>query len=346
MAYLSRAILFLVMVAGSLSVMAANSERPLAEKLAVIVNANDPDSQRIADYYQQKRNIPDENIIVIKFPHNQNIIGKSLFQKLNQQVKEKTPEYVQFYALAWRKTYRAGCMSITSAFAFGYDEKYCAKSCKATAPSSYFYTKSRAPFDDFKMRPTMMLAGSSVDHVFAMIDRGVRSDGKYPDGTAYLLSTTDKNRNTRAQLYASTIIDLGERIKIQQVNSDKLEDKDDIMFYFTGLKHVEGLGNNHFMDGAIADHLTSDGGNLFGTVQMSLLRWLDAGATGSFGAVTEPCNFPQKFPHPGIAIENYLQGNSLIEAYWKSVAWPGQGLFVGEPLASPYSKHSVNKVEL
>ncbi|MFC1589005.1 TIGR03790 family protein [Pseudomonadota bacterium] len=346
MAYLSRAILFLVMVAGSLSVMAANSERPLAEKLAVIVNANDPDSQRIADYYQQKRNIPDENIIVVEFSPKAIALNKVQFEKIYQQVQEKTPEHVQFYALAWSNTFRVGCMSITSAFAFGFDEKHCAKGCKATAPSPYFNVKNREPFDDFKMRPTMMLAGSSIDQVFAMIDRGVRADGDHPDGTAYLLSTTDKNRNTRARFYAETIIALGEQMKIQQVNANKLEDKDDVMFYFTGMKQVENIDSNQFMDGAIADHLTSAGGILNGTSQMSVLRWLDAGATASFGAVVEPCNFPQKFPHPGIAIENYLQGNSLIEAYWKSVAWPGQGLFVGEPLASPYSKHSVNKVEL
>jgi hypothetical protein len=36
-------------------------------------------------------------------------------------------------------------------------------------------------------------------------------------------------------------------------------------------------------------------------------------------------------------IERYTDGESLIEAYWKSVAWPGQGLFVGEPMASPYA---------
>ncbi len=33
----------------------------------------------------------------------------------------------------------------------------------------------------------------------------------------------------------------------------------------------------------------------------------------------------------------YIRGNSLIEAYWKSVAWPGQGIFVGEPLAKPFA---------
>jgi hypothetical protein len=33
----------------------------------------------------------------------------------------------------------------------------------------------------------------------------------------------------------------------------------------------------------------------------------------------------------------YLRGSSLIEAYWKSVAQPGQGIFVGEPLAKPFA---------
>ncbi len=338
MNYCLRAILVLLVMTGSPSLVAVERTYLLAEKLVVIVNGKDPESQKIADYYQQKRNIPDENIIVVEFPPKASYLTRHKFRKLYQQVQEKTPEHVQFYALAWTQTYRVACMSITSAFAFGFDEKYCAKGCKATESSPYFNMKSRTPFDDFKIRPTMMLAGSSIDQVFAMIDRGVRSDGQRPDGTAYLLSTTDKNRNARAQLYASTIITLGEYVKIQQVNANKLENKDDVMFYFTGMKYVENIDSNQFIDGAIADHLTSAGGILFGENQMSVLRWLDAGATASYGTVVEPCSFPQKFPHPGIAIENYIQGNSLIEAYWKSVAWPGQGLFVGEPLASPFAK--------
>ena len=339
MNYFLRAILVLLVMTGSPSLMAVERTYSLAEKLVVIVNGKDPESQKIADYYQQKRNVPDENIIVVEFSPKAATLNKVQFQKIYQQVQDKTPEHVQFYALAWRNTFRVGCMSITSAFAFGFDERYCAKGCKVTAPSPYFNVKNSEPFDDFKIRPAMMLAGSSIEQVYAMIDRGVRSDGKYPDGTAYLLSTTDKHRNARAQFYAQTIIALGEYIKIQQVNANTLENKDDIMFYFTGLIRVENIDSNHFIDGAIADHLTSAGGYLYDhPKQMSLLRWIDAGATASYGTVTEPCSFPQKFPHPGIAIENYIQGNSVIEAYWKSVAWPGQGLFVGEPLASPFAK--------
>ena len=33
-----------------------------------------------------------------------------------------------------------------------------------------------------------------------------------------------------------------------------------------------------------------------------------------------------------------LHGETLIESYWKSVAWPQQGLFIGEPLAAPFAR--------
>ena len=35
-------------------------------------------------------------------------------------------------------------------------------------------------------------------------------------------------------------------------------------------------------------------------------------------------------------IDQYYRGATLIEAYWKSVQWPGQGLFIGEPLVQPF----------
>ena len=63
---------------------------------------------------------------------------------------------------------------------------------------------------------------------------------------------------------------------------------------------------------------------------------LSAGATGSYGTVREPCNLLQKFPDVVRVLRHYVHGETLIEAYWKSVAWPGEGLFVGEPLACPW----------
>jgi hypothetical protein len=39
--------------------------------------------------------------------------------------------------------------------------------------------------------------------------------------------------------------------------------------------------------------------------QMSSLRWLEAGATASYGTVSEPCNHWQKFPHPSVLLRHY-----------------------------------------
>ncbi len=308
-----------------------------ASQMAIVVNINDAQSQLIADYYRIKRNIPEQNIIEISLPEKPNSIGKELFNHIYQQVKAKTKDNVQYYALAWSKPFKVDCMSITSAFAFGFDQSFCAQGCKATQLSAYYNSDSELPAKDLTIYPTMMLAGSSLQQVYAMIDRGVASDHTKPRGTAYLMNTTDKARNARSRRYRIILELLAENINIEQINSDVLKDKNDVMFYFTGLTKVKAINSNQYLPGAIADHLTSTGGRLFGSKQMSILRWLDAGATASYGTVVEPCSFTQKFPNPGIVIDRYTNGESLIEAYWKSVAWPGQGVFVGEPMASPYA---------
>jgi uncharacterized protein (TIGR03790 family) len=93
----------------------------------------------------------------------------------------------------------------------------------------------------------------------------------------------------------------------------------------------------HFRAGALADHLTSTGGVLEGGNQMSAMSWIAKGATATYGSVSEPCNFREKFPNISILFEHYVHGETALEAYWKSVAMPGQGLFIGEPLARPYA---------
>lgn len=308
-----------------------------AQQIAIVINTADRDSRIIADYYRDKRGIPEENIIEISLPYGQSAIGAGTFKSIYQQVKDKTPDVVQYYALAWSKPFKVDCMSITSAFTFGFDKMYCAKGCKATQQSAFYNSDSRSPYKDLNMRPTMMLAGSSSKQVIAMIYRGVASDNTKPEASAYLMSTTDKARNVRARRYPVIQELLAKKINIEKIDNDVLNNKDDVMFYFTGLKKVKSIESNQYLPGAIADHLTSSGGYLFGGSQMSILRWLDAGATASYGTVVEPCAFTQKFPNPGIVIERYTNGESLIEAYWKSVAWPGQGVFIGELMASPYA---------
>jgi len=308
-----------------------------AEELAVIVNDSDPLSIKIAKYYQQQRNIPEQNIIHIKFSTWYKVLPVSKFKQIKKIVDKLTPEHVQAYALTWMQPYRVGCMSITTAFAAGYNEAFCASGCKQTLKSPYFNSERALPFTEFNWRPTMALAGENFAEVKALIDRGVASDYSHPMGTAYLLTTSDKARSTRSVLFPSITKVFSGLWPIEMLKQDTIENKQDVMFYFTGKMHVENIDSNQFLAGAVADHLTSKGGILTGSDQMSSIEWLKAGATGSYGAVIEPCNFVQKFPHPGIMMHYYIRGNSLIEAYWKSVAWPGQGIFIGEPLAKPFA---------
>jgi uncharacterized protein (TIGR03790 family) len=159
---------------------------------------------------------------------------------------------------------------------------------------------------------------------------------RVPAASAYYLITSEAARNSRARFFPRSAALARQKLTIHTIRADSIEGVDDIMIYQTGLAHVDKLDTLHFVPGALADHLTSSGGDLLGTSQMSSLRWLEAGATASFGTVSEPCNYWQKFPHPSVLLQHYLSGASAIEAYWKSVAWPAQGLFIGEPLAAPY----------
>ncbi len=310
-------------------------------ELAVIVNDADPLSRRIGAYYARRRGIPADNLIHVRFPPGRPVMNPREFRALRAVIEAITPAHVQAYALTWAAPYRVGCMSITTAFAAGYDRLYCARGCRPTRLNPMFDADGRRPYREFGIRPTMALAGTSFAAVKALIDRGIAADHTFPAGTAYLVSTSDRNRNVRARFYPAVLRMLRGHLRAREVFANALPHRNDILFYFTGLAHVPGLDTDRFLPGAVADHLTSTGGALTTTRQMSSLRWLEAGATGSYGTVVEPCNFVEKFPDPRIVIRRYLRGETLIDAYWKSVAWPGQGIFIGAPLARPFGGYRI-----
>jgi hypothetical protein len=189
----------------------------------------------------------------------------------------------------------------------------------------------------------MALAATDFDQAKALIDRGVQSDAAQPAGTAYLVSTADKARNVRAVYYPGIAQRMTNWINTEIVTGDGLRHATDVLFYFTGKVQVPHLDTLQFVPGAIADHLTSAGGRLTDSRQMSALRWLEAGATGSYGTVVEPCNVPGKFPHPALLMEAYGAGRTLLEAYWQSVQQPGEGIFIGDPLAAPYGGYRLER---
>jgi len=317
-------------------------------QLAVIVAAGDPVSEAIATSYQQKRGIPTANIIRVTLPTTSASITSASFATLKADIDAKLPAGIQATLLTWSAPSRVAgnscSMSITSAMAFGYQAGYCNTTCSATTSSIYFNSESQAPASELaSLRPSMMLARGTLDAANALIDRGVAADGSAPAGTGWLINTTDKDRNVRAGDFAPLPALWTDTLALNYVDSaglaanNVISAKTDVLFYFTGLATVPSLATNTYRPGAVGDSLTSYAGLLpGGNGQTPVTAWLDAGLTASYGTVEEPCNITDKFPQVSVLIDQYWRGATLIEAYWKSVASPGQGLFVGEPLARPW----------
>lgn len=315
-----------------------------AEQLAVIVNENDALSVKIAFYYQSRREIPEQNIIRVRFDPTISVMQPGVFAVLENKIESQLPKGVQAYLLTWSSPYRVGCMSMTSAFTFGFDSSYCATGCKVTRVSPYRSSHSFAPYDDHGIRPAMMLAARNIKEAESLIDRGIAADGSWPAASAYMVETPDKNRSVRKTYFPQVERLFGDTLDVHWEKGRDLKDKKNIMFYFTGDKVVKHIGSNGFLPGAIADHLTSAGGQLTDSFQMSAMRWLEGGVTGSYGNTVEPCNILAKFPNPVKVMGFYLKGATLLEAYWKGVVMPGQGVFIGEPLASPYRGYRLKPV--
>lgn len=305
------------------------------ENLGIVINDLDPMSVMVGEYYRQQRGVPEENVFHVKLPIGP-AISKTEFFAAKTTVDLRASRAVQVLALTWNQPYRVECMSISTAFGMGFDPRFCSQPCKPTMASPYFASTSRKPYDDFGIRPTMVVTASNLQGAKLLIDRGIAADGSYPFGSAYLLNTSDKIRSTRATFFSRAPLAARGRTQVKMLDADYIEGKKDILFYFTGVERVKHLDTLEFLPGAMADHLTSAGGQLTDSYQMSALRWIEAGATASYGTVAEPCAFTQKFPNPLVAMDRYLSGETLIEAYWKSVQWPGEGIFIGEPLASPF----------
>lgn len=314
-----------------------------AKDLGLVINEDDPYSVHVGNYYAKARQIPADQILRVRLPIKP-ALTREEFESFAKRVDAFYGKRVQGLALAWRLPYAADCNAITGALTMGFDAKLCSRTCAPSRPSSYFASMSTKPFNDHHMRLSMLLASKDVEAAKALIDRGVRSDGTLglrgaiPVGV-HFVANSDTVRSQRQYLFppAGPVPQFGIEVFLDQ--TEALKNVDRVLMYMTGRATVDGLDTVGFVPGALADHLTSFGGVLDQPHgQMTVLSWIEAGATASYGTTSEPCAHLQKFPNPQAALLFYLQGATALEAYWKSVVWPQQGLFVGEPLAAPFSR--------
>ena len=312
-----------------------------ASDIGLVINTADPYSVAVGAYYQQQRRIPAQQVLRVELPLRA-ALTVAEFDAFASHVREAMGSQVQGLALAWTQPYAVECNSITSAMTLGFQPDLCKQTCAPSKPSPYFNNGTNRPFAELGLRPSMLLASRDVAGGKALIDRGVASDHKLakpgvPPANAVFVNTNDKARNVRAVLFPPAGLSASVGVQVTVRDADNSAALQRVFLYQTGLVRMDAIDKLQWLPGALADHLTSSGGQLLGTSQMSVLDWLESGATASYGTVSEPCNHLQKFPHPQILLLNYVQGATALEAYWRSVAWPAQGVFVGEPLAAPFA---------
>lgn len=333
---------------GALAAAQTSAGRMRPDQLGLVVNLDDPYSVEIAAYYAQRRGIPAANIVEVRLPQVP-VLSRAAFEPLRQQIQQSLPPTVQGIAMVWRQPYAVDCLSITSVLTMGYGDGIKCDDLRTVEVRNelYRYTGGQ-PFTVKGLRPSMLLAAHSVASAKALIERGISADFSLPAAhkpgpKVYRLYTWDPARSSAR--YAGPA-----RGPLDPWGTEAVYDHlasgytpkpvSHVLIYQTGLTHMDGLGNIGWLPGALADHLTSYGGKLDsppGSWQMSILDWIESGATASYGTVSEPYAISGKFPDPAAISDGYLGGYTALEAYWQSVLWPLQGVFVGEPLAAPYA---------
>jgi uncharacterized protein (TIGR03790 family) len=314
-----------------------------AADLGLVINTADPASVAVGEYYATARGLKPEQVLRLSVPLKPTL-DQVEFDHLRRAIDAGFGGRIQALALAWTMPFAVDCNSITGALALGVDAELCKQSCNPSRPSSYFNSASIRPLTDHGFRPAMLLAARTVEQAKALIDRGVAADGSLllrgrPPVNAMFLSTDDVPRRVRMPLYPPPGLIRPVGVEVKFAPAAELNRTPRVLMAITGSARVDLEPAPDWVPGALADHLTSTGGELLtGGGQSTVLDWIASGVTASHGAVTEPCNHLQKFPHPQVLLGHYIQGSTALEAYWKSVRWPQQSLFVGEPLSAPFAR--------
>ncbi len=310
--------------------------------IGLVINTADPYSVAVGEHYIRRRGLSRNQVLRLALPTASTLTLEE-FEHLRGRIDLRFGRKTQAVVLAWAQPYAVGCNSIGGALALGYDAALCENSCKPSRPSKYFNAATARPYADLGMRLSMHLAAPSIEAARELIDRGALADGSLAlrdrqPVSVMLLTSNDAARAVRTQLYppAGPLPGLGVNVRVEP--SLVLPAARRVLMVSTGAVRLDFPSPLDWVPGGLGDHLTSYGGAIdpwHG--QSTVMEWIASGATASHGTVSEPCNHLQKFPHPQVLLLHYLQGATALEAYWKSVAWPQQAMFVGEPLAAPFA---------
>ncbi len=324
--------------------------------VVIIVNQASSNSVQLGNYYQEQRQVPAENFLRINWTGG-NVqwtttdFTNALLNPFRAMLSSRQlTNQVDYVVLSMDIPYRVyepgqGDNATTGALFYGFKPDP-NPPCSLAENSTSAYASSEAIFRNVPPLATpgsyflaTMLTGNTLGQAKQIVDQGVRSDATFPSQTVVLGKGSDWIRNLRFFAFDNTVFNtrLRGNYSMLRTNVEEPVDVTNLLGYENGAA-IFRISSNTFVPGAMADSLTSFAGQVFeASGQTSEFAFLNAGAAGSYGTVTEPCNYPQKFPDP----QNYFfqaRGFSLAECYYQSLTNPYQGLIIGEPLAAPFAR--------
>jgi uncharacterized protein (TIGR03790 family) len=318
----------------------------------VVVNQNSANSRELANYFCERRQVPAENVLRISWPGGNISWSSNEFRTLLldpllamlsvRQLTNQVDCVVLSMDIPFQTTVGTAVNGTTSALFYGLkgntlEERKSVTNSYAASEQIFRYAKPASATGPSFL--ATMITSDSLANAKKMIDQGVDSDATFPTQPIVLAKSSDVLRNVRYTTFDNAIFNTRIRghYSLYRTNSDSPYGQSNLLGYQTGLAAFS-ISPNTFVPGAIADSLTSYAGVIFGpNGQTTLLAFINAGAAGSYGTVTEPSPDLAKFPDPQIYFYQ-SRGFSLAECYYQSLAAPYQGLIVAEPLAAPFAR--------
>ena len=328
----------------------------------VVVNQNSTNSVQLGNDYCEQRGVPPQNVLRLtgwtggavewSRANFESLLRNPLLAMIAGRGLTNQATYVLLSMdIPYRIVDSGSYNSTTSALFYGFKNDTAPPvvclpaSCSLPDASSNSYAFSELPFREAPPDTAAtnaflvtMLTASNLASADLILSRGVASDSTFPTQAVYLARTSDVARSVRFVEFDNAIF--ASRVRgndaLVWVNSNATSFTN-LLGLMTGLAGL-ALPTNAFVSGAISDSLTSFAGKLFeNSGQTPLLAFLNAGASGSYGTVVEPCNYTQKFPDPRVYFYQE-RGFCLAEACYQSLLNPYQGILVGEPLSAPFAR--------
>lgn len=347
------------------------------ENALLIIDPSNAQSMYIGNYYKHARNIPDANVLYINPTNTNFVVWSlnhidMLFGSLANKGIEDHIDYILInpgapFFISASSLVSDGCSPVTRfALASCYTMAFISTEVRSgtlnsqTANRYFQATDTPQAFDSeiswLNGAPNNTSAarryfigamlgytgerGNTLSEIRTMIDRSVSVEGTLPGGTFYFMQTTDSARSgPRHPLFPSAVASIvGLGGAAEHLMAVLPTGRHDCLGIMTGWASpgIE-TADLTILPGAFCDHLTSFAGTFDTASQEKMSLWIQRGASGTWGTVEEPCNYPGKFPAPRMHVY-YYQGMSLGESAFRSAGFvPFQGLLYGDPLTRPFT---------